>query len=52
MNKGTLDDPKKIMRDVSKVGHWGNGDYAIVLNVGDDLDYIMTLVKQSYLKNK
>ena len=22
-----LDDPKRLARDISEVGHWGNGDY-------------------------
>lgn len=45
---GTLDDPKEITRDVSNVGHYGNGDYEISLKHGDDLDYLMTLIRQSY----
>ena len=45
---GTLDDPKKMTRDVSNVGHYGNGDYEISLKPGDDLDYLMTLIRQSY----
>jgi len=49
--KGKLDDPKKIMRDVSAKGHWGNGDYEIVLKPGDNLDYLISLVKQSYNEN-
>lgn len=52
MNKGELDDPRKIARDVSAIGHWGNGQYELALKTGDDLDYLMTLVKQSYMKNK
>ena len=52
MTKGELDDPRKMARDVSDVGHWGNGQYEIALKVGDDLDYLMTLVKQSYTRNK
>jgi len=52
MSKGELDDPRKMARDVSNVGHWGNGQYEIPLKVGDDLDYLMTLVKQSHAKNK
>ena len=27
MKKGNLNDPNKLTRDVSSVGHWGNGDY-------------------------
>jgi len=49
--KGTLDDPKHIARDVSNVGHWGNGDYEIILNTDADLDYLMALIKQSYKRN-
>jgi len=52
MNKGELDDPRKMARDVSNVGHWGNGQYEIPLKIGDDLDYLMTLIKQSHAKNK
>lgn len=52
MSKGELDDPRKMARDVSNVGHWGNGQYEIPLKIGDDLDYLMTLIKQSHAKNK
>ncbi len=51
LNKGQLDDPKKIMRDVSTTGHHGNGDYEISLNSDDNLEYILSLIKQSYKKN-
>jgi predicted transport protein len=49
--KGELDDPKKIARDVSNVGHWGNGDYEVSLKSTDELDYLMTLIKQSFTKH-
>ncbi len=52
MTKGELDDPKKIARDVSSTGHWGNGDYEIQVSNDDDLEYILSLVKQSIRKNK
>ena len=48
MKKGELDDPMNISRDVSKVGHYGNGDYEIRVNKESDLDYLMVLIKQSY----
>lgn len=50
MQTGTLDDPKHLARDVSKIGHWGNGDYELTVKPETDLDYLMTLIKQSYLK--
>ena len=52
LNAGELDDSKHITRDVSNTGHWGNGDYEIQVKSDDDLEYIMSLVKQSINKNK
>ena len=43
---GTLDDPKGLLMDVSNIGHRGNGDYQIQIVNDDDLEYIMSLVKQ------
>jgi len=48
LKKGDLDDPKNICRDVSNIGHYGNGDYEIKIDESSDLDYLMFLVKQSY----
>lgn len=47
VNKGQLDDPKGLMRDISNIGHWGNGDYQTLVNNDDDLEYIMSLIKQA-----
>jgi predicted transport protein len=44
---GQLDDPKKLAQDVSNIGHWGNGDYQIQVEDDKDLEYIMSLVKQT-----
>jgi len=44
---GELDDPKQLAKDVSKIGHWGNGDYQIQVETDNDLEYIMSLIKQS-----
>lgn len=49
MKSGELDDPKKLMRDVSSIGHWGNGDYEVVVADNKNLEYIMSLVKQAIL---
>jgi len=46
-----LDDPKKLARDVHNVGHWGNGECEILIKNDENLDYIMSLIKQSYKKN-
>lgn len=47
LNKGLLDDPKGLMRDISNVGHLGNGDYQTLVKNDDDLEYIMSLIKQA-----
>lgn len=53
LEQGTLDDPKNIARNVSKIGHWGNGDYEIQISDDSNLEYIISLVRQSYNhKNK
>ena len=45
---GKLDDPKEITRDVSNIGHYGNGDYDLKVTPESDMDYIMFLINQSY----
>ena len=47
LKKGKLDDPKNLMKDVSETGHWGNGDYEIIVSNTANLEYIMSLVKQA-----
>lgn len=48
---GTLNDPNGLARDVSNVGHWGNGDYEVILQSEEQLDEMMLLIKQSYREN-
>ncbi len=48
LQKGELDDPKNISRDVSSIGKWGNGDYQIKVGNDKDFEYILSLIKQSY----
>jgi predicted transport protein len=45
--KGRLDDPKMLAVDVSGSGHWGSGDYQVNVENSSNLEYIMSLVKQS-----
>jgi len=50
--KGKLNDPYKLGRDVSEIGHWGNGDYEFSINSSSDFINLMPLIKQSYERNK
>ena len=52
MKKGTLNDPLNISKDISDIGHWGNGDYCITIDKKDDIDNIIPLIKQSLKVNK
>lgn len=46
---GRLDDPKNLARDVSAIGHWGNGDYEIMVSDTANLEYVMSLIKQAII---
>ncbi|MEQ9089532.1 MAG: DUF5655 domain-containing protein [Balneola sp.] len=48
LKKGQLEDHKGLFQDVSEKGHWGVGDYEAQINEESDLDYLMSLIKQSY----
>ncbi len=52
LKSGELDDAKGISRDVSNVGHWGNGSYEIKISDSEELEYVMSLIKQSLRKNR
>lgn len=45
---GELDDPNKLSRDVSKIGHYGTGTVETKLSNLSELDSVMFLVEQSY----
>ncbi|MEI5995286.1 DUF5655 domain-containing protein [Candidatus Enterococcus mansonii] len=44
---GELHDPEHTARNVSETGHWGNGDYEILMKDNQNIEYIASLIKQS-----
>lgn len=52
MKKGTLEDLLNITEDISEIGHWGNGDYRVILNNSNDIDTLIPLIKQSLKVNR
>ena len=46
-----IDDHKGMIRDVSNIGHHGIGNSEITLKSFDELDYVVGLIKQSYLQS-
>lgn len=51
IKRGELKDPENIAKDISEIGHQGHGDYRVTITPEDDLDYLMTLIKQPYKKH-
>lgn len=51
MPKGSLKDEKEYTRDVSDIGHHGNGDYDLTISNEKEIDYVLTLIGQSYSFN-
>ena len=45
-----LDDPKKIVQDVTNIGHWGGGGVRIKISTVSELPYIRRLIEQAYSK--
>lgn len=52
LSSGDLQDKENKARDVSDQGHWGNGDYEYKISSDSEIDYFISLAKQSYEKNK
>jgi predicted transport protein len=52
MKEGTLNDPNKMTKGFEGKGHWGNGDYFVLINQKTDLDYVMFLINQSFQNKK
>jgi predicted transport protein len=48
VSKNKLNDPKGLIRDVTKIGHFGGGDLEVVLDSVDKLNYVFDLIEQSY----
>ncbi len=51
LKEGMLNDPQKSTRLVKDIGHWGNGDYDTWIDKEEQIDYLMTLIRQSYKVN-
>ena len=45
-----LHDPKKLAKDVTNLGRWGNGDVEVDFRNPEDMAYVMGLVRQAFEK--
>jgi uncharacterized protein with ParB-like and HNH nuclease domain/predicted transport protein len=48
MSFSEIDDPKNLCRDITAVGHHGNGDIEVRLSSLDQLDDVMDLIRQAF----
>lgn len=48
---GELNDSEKLAKNMSVIGHAGNGDYAFTIEDEKQIDYVVLMAKQSYDKN-
>ena len=44
----SIDDPKKIIQDVTNIGHWGGGNNRIRVSTESELSYVRGLLDQIY----
>jgi len=51
MKFSEINDPKSLCEDVTGKGHWGNGDVKVNLSSPDQIEYVMTLIRQSFDKH-
>lgn len=42
-----IDDPRKLCRDVTGLGRWGNGNVQVDLQSLDDMNYVVGLARQA-----
>lgn len=47
-----IHDPRGVCRDVTHLGRWGNGDVEVTLSSFDEIDYVMSLIKQAFEKHR
>jgi len=47
LKKGVLNDPHNLTNDVAEKGHWGNGDYEVLIKDTSNLSQILDLIKQT-----
>lgn len=47
-----IDDPKNLCRDVTTIGHHGNGDIEVRLSSADQLGDVMELIRQAFEEHR
>ena len=45
-----INDPMNLCKDVTDKGRWGNGDVEVGISSMDEIDYVLSLIKQAFEK--
>lgn len=48
ISKEDINDPGEFVEDCTQVGHWATGDCVFKISSMDDIEYALSLIKQSY----
>ena len=51
MKQKEMQDPKKIIRDMARIGHSGAGKSRVTVSNKSQIPYLMGLIEQSYSKS-
>ncbi len=51
VSSGMLNDPLHLAKDVKGIGHWGVGDYQLIVEAEPDVQAFLPLLRQSYERN-
>lgn len=46
-----INDPKNLCKDITNLGHWGNGDVEVGFSALEQIDDVMFLVIQAFKKH-
>ncbi|MCM3697892.1 DUF262 and DUF1524 domain-containing protein [Paenibacillus macerans] len=52
MSFNKIHDPKGICKDITNLGRWGNGDVEVPIDSVDEIEYVMSLIRQSFDRHR
>ncbi|GIV23766.1 MAG: hypothetical protein KatS3mg025_1425 [Bacteroidia bacterium] len=52
LNFDEVHDPRGLCRDVTHVGRWGTGNVELRLRQAEDIDYLLSLVRRAFEKQR
>jgi predicted transport protein len=47
-----IEDPQGICKNITNIGRWGNGDGEVTVATVADIEQVMPLVQQSFMRHR